>query len=101
MREQERVAEFVEAHGLEAPPAYRLLDLVSEVGELGKAAAETTGYGQRPGSIDLPEDEVGDALFALLALADGLGVDAGEALETALSKYEWRLEERGDSASGE
>lgn len=101
MHEQERVAGFVESHDLEAPPAFRLLDLVSEVGELGKAAAESTDYGDRPDAIDLPEDEVGDALFALLALADCLDVDAGEALETALSKYERRLEETGEPASGE
>lgn len=101
MHEQDRVAEFVDAHGLDAPPAYRLLDLVSEVGELAKAAAETTGYGDRPGAFDVPDDEVGDALFALLALAASVDVDAGEALEAALAKYERRLEGTGDPASGE
>lgn len=101
MHEQERVAAFVETHGLDAPPAYRLLDLASEVGELAKAAAESTGYGDRPDVIDLPEDEIGDALFALFALADGLDVDAGEALEAALAKYEERLAGSGDPSSGE
>ena len=101
MHEQDRVATFVETHDLEAPPAFRLLDLVSEVGELGKAAAESTGYGERPGDVSVPEDEVGDALFALLALAESLDVDAGEALEAALSKYERRLDERGEPSSGE
>ena len=101
MHEQDRVAEFVDTHSLRAPPAFRLLDLVSEVGELAKAAAESTDYGDRPDAIDVPEDEIGDALFALLALADGLGVDAGEALETTLAKYERRLEETGEPASGE
>lgn len=99
--DQERVAAFVDEHGLDAPPAYRLLDLVSEVGELAKAAAESTSYGDRPGAIDLPEDEVGDVLFSLLALASGLDVDAGEALASALSKYERRLDERGEPSSGE
>jgi len=101
MDEQDQVAAFVEAHGLHAPPAFRLLDLVSEVGELAKAAAESTGYGDRPGAIDVPADEVGDALFSLLALAEGLDVDAGEALEAALAKYERRLAERGEPSSGE
>lgn len=45
MDEQEQVAEFVAIHDLDAPPAYRLLDLASEVGELAKDAAESTGYG--------------------------------------------------------
>jgi NTP pyrophosphatase (non-canonical NTP hydrolase) len=99
--DQDRVAEFVDAHELHAPPAYRLLDLVSEVGELAKAASESTGYGDHPRAIDVPEDEVGDALFSLLALADGLDIDANEALSTALEKYERRLEERGEPSSGE
>ena len=101
MDEQERVARFVAEYDLSAPPAFRLLDLVSEVGELAKAAAETTAYGDRPGAIEVPEDELGDALFSLLALADGLDLDAGEALAAALSKYERRLEERGEPSSGE
>lgn len=101
MNEQDRVAEFVDAHSLRAPPAFRLLDLVSEVGELAKAAAESTDYGDRPGAIDVPDDEIGDASFALLALAESLDVDAGEALEKAISKYEQRLEEGEDPSSAE
>lgn len=100
MHEQGRVAEFVETHDLDAPPAFRLLDLVSEVGELGKAAAESTDYGDQPDGVDIPDDEIGDTLFALLALADALGVDAGEALSAALAKYERRLEEGGEPSSG-
>jgi NTP pyrophosphatase (non-canonical NTP hydrolase) len=100
MDQQEEVRAFVERHGLDAPPAYRLLDLVSEVGELAKDAAESTGYGSTPACVDVADDEVGDALFALLALADGLDVDAGEALDEALAKYERRLDEDADPSSG-
>lgn len=100
MPEQTLVAEFVADHDLAAPPAFRLLDLVSEVGELAKAAATSTGYGADPDAVALPEDEVGDALFALLALADRQGVDAGTALRTAVEKYERRLAEGGDPGSG-
>jgi NTP pyrophosphatase (non-canonical NTP hydrolase) len=98
--EQQSVAEFVATHDIEAPPAYRLLDLVSEVGELAKDAAESTGYGTDPEGIELSEDEVGDALFALLALAESLDLEADEALATALAKYEDRMQEGGDPASG-
>lgn len=100
MDEQERVAAFVETHGLEAPPAYRLLDLVSEVGELAKDATESTAYGESPAALAVSEDELGDVLFALLALAEATGVDAGEALDTALDKYERRLDASGRPASG-
>jgi NTP pyrophosphatase (non-canonical NTP hydrolase) len=101
MDEQRAVAEFVATHDVEAPPAYRLLDLVSEVGELAKDAAESTGYGTDPEGIEIAEDELGDALFALLALAESLEIEADEALATALAKYEDRMAEKGDPASGE
>lgn len=101
MHEQRRVAEFVEEHDLQADPAYRILDLVSEVGEVAKDAAVSTDYGETPDEVAVGADEVGDVLFAVLALAESLDVDAGEALGAALSKYERRLEETGSAGSGE
>jgi NTP pyrophosphatase (non-canonical NTP hydrolase) len=101
MEEQRRVSAFVDRHGLEAPPEFRLLDLVSELGEVAKGATESTGYGDDPDRLRLDPDEIGDVLFALLALAESVDVDAGEALEAALSKYEARLDETGSPASGE
>jgi NTP pyrophosphatase (non-canonical NTP hydrolase) len=101
MDAQRQIAAFVDNHDLDAPPAYRLLDLASELGELAKDATTSTGYGDDPDALDLSEDEVGDALFALLALAESVDVDADEALETALDKYERRLEATGEAESGE
>jgi len=100
MDEQRQVASFVAAHNMEAPPAYRLLDVVSELGEVAKDATESSSYGTEPGAIDVDTDEIGDVLFSLLALADSLDVDAGEALDEALAKYESRLDETGDPGSG-
>ncbi|MWV41916.1 MazG-like family protein [Natrialba sp. INN-245] len=97
---QQTVAEFVERHDLEVPPEFRLLDLVSEVGELGKDANESTGYGTSPVDLDIADDEIGDALFALFALADSLEIDAEEALEEALEKYEKRLDTSDTPGSG-
>ena len=101
MDEQSRVASFVAENELEAPAAYRLLDAVSELGEVSKAVCTSTAYGDVPADVAVPEDELGDALFALLALCVELDVDAGTALETSLSKYENRLAETGDAGSGE
>ena len=101
MDEQSRVASFVAENELEAPAAYRLLDAVSELGEMSKAVCTSTAYGDVPADVAVPEDELGDALFALLALCVELDVDAGTALETSLSKYENRLAETGDAGSGE
>jgi NTP pyrophosphatase (non-canonical NTP hydrolase) len=100
MDQQDRVADFVASHDIDAPPAYRLLDLVSEVGELAKDANESTGYGTSPGHIAVSEDELGDALFALLALADRVDIDAGAALEAAIAKYEDRLDDADAPGSG-
>lgn len=100
MDEQERVAAFVAEHELAAPPAYRLLDVVSELGEVAKNATESTDYGGSPSDLDLDEDELGDVLFALLALAEAVDIDAGEALDTALGKYERRIDSSGRPASG-
>ena len=101
MDEQSRVASFVAENELEAPAAYRLLDAVSELGEVSKAVCTSTAYGDVPADVAVPEDELGDALFALLALCVELYVDARTALETSLSKYEDRLAETGDAGSGE
>ena len=97
---QRRVAEFLETNDLDADPVYRILDLAAEVGEVAADAAKSSDYGAAPDSLDVSEDELGDALFAMLAVADGLDVDAGEALETSLAKYESRIEETGGAGSG-
>jgi NTP pyrophosphatase (non-canonical NTP hydrolase) len=99
MDEQDRVSAFVEAHDLHADPEYRLLDLASEVGELAEGANDSTGYGTDPRSLSVDEDELGDALFALLAFAESVDVDAGDALDAALAKYERRIESSGEPGS--
>lgn len=101
MDAQSRVATFVSTNDLDAPAAYRLLDAVSELGEVAKAVCTSTEYGADPDAVAVPEDELGDALFALLALCEELDVDAEAALETALAKYEDRLAETGETGSGE
>lgn len=100
MDAQDRVATFIETHDLQAPAAYRTLDLSAEVGEIAGAVAGSTEYGATPNAVAVPEDELGDALFALFALADSLDVDAEVALETSLTKYEARIATDGEPGSG-
>ncbi|WP_435185158.1 nucleotide pyrophosphohydrolase [Halobellus sp. EA9] len=97
---QRRVADFLAAADLHAHPAYRLLDLTAEVGELAADATASSDYGADPESLSVNRDELGDALFALLALADELDVDAGAALDESLAKYEARIDETGAPGSG-
>ncbi|MFC6754996.1 MazG-like family protein [Halorubrum tibetense] len=101
MDRQERVAAFVDEQGWKTDLAYRVLDLQSEVGEIADEVTTTTDYGASPAEARVAVDEVGHALFALLAVAESAGVDADEALDTAIAKYERRIAETGDGGSGE
>jgi|GEM_PF-349566 len=99
MQAQDRVARFCDEHDLNADPEYRILDLAAEVGEVAADAAKSADYGAEPDELAVSEDEIGDALFSLLAVAESLDVDAGAALETSLAKYERRLDATGDAGS--
>ncbi|QLH76628.1 nucleotide pyrophosphohydrolase [Halosimplex rubrum] len=99
MDAQDRVAAFADEHDMDADPAYRVLDLAAEVGEIAADAAKSSEYGAAPEELAVSEDELGDAVFALLATADALDIDAEEALETSLAKYERRLAESGSAGS--
>ncbi len=96
---QTKVAEFITANGLDTGAEFRALDLVSEVGEVAKEILKMTDYGKaeaRP--REELKGELGDVLFALVALANQLDVDLEEALEIVLDKYALRLE-KGSAGS--
>ena len=98
---QESVRSFIASAGLDTPAPGRVLDLVSEVGELAKEAVKATDYGRE--SFRVPdgwEDEVGDVFFSLVCLANETGVDLERALAGALRKYEQRLAKTGQPDSG-
>jgi NTP pyrophosphatase (non-canonical NTP hydrolase) len=99
MKEQRAVSAFVDEHELKREPSFRILDLAAEVGEIASDATDSTGYGAEPDALDVETDEIGDALFSLLAVADALDVDAGNALDESLEKYERRLTETGSASS--
>ena len=97
------VQQFIETHGLETDVSSRLLDLVSEVGELAKESLKITNYGKQ---AFFPHDdtqwsaELADVFFALICIANSTGVDMDEALDAALQKYATRLSSKGDVGSG-
>jgi NTP pyrophosphatase (non-canonical NTP hydrolase) len=99
MSAQREVAAFLDDHDMRTAPAYRLLDLSAEVGEVAADAAKSSDYGENPEALTVTDGELGDALFSLLALADELGMDAGAALETSIEKYADRVEETGGAGS--
>ena len=77
---QERVRQFLLQNGIECGAEYRCLDLA---------------YAPTPET----EEELGDCLFSLLALCCALNVDAQQALERVLEKYEARLRKKGSAGS--
>jgi len=99
MKAQDKVSEFFDQHDLEGDAEFRILDLIAEVGEIAADATKSADYGQKRENLSVKEDEIGDALFSLLAVADKLGVDAEQALEKSLSKYRSRIEDTGDPGS--
>ncbi|EMA44171.1 MazG nucleotide pyrophosphohydrolase domain-containing protein [Halococcus saccharolyticus] len=99
MNEQQRVATFIEEYDLRGEPAFRVLDLAAEVGEIAADATKSTDWGTKPSDLDVETDEIGDALFSLLAVAESLDIDAGDALDESLAKYEKRIEGTGSASS--
>lgn len=99
---QKEIANFCQNYQLDIDPAYRLLDLVSELGEVSKEILKTTTYGKlpMPRAGDALKDEIGDVLFSLICLSNTLDVDMDSALKRALEKYKARLAKNGNPGSG-
>jgi NTP pyrophosphatase (non-canonical NTP hydrolase) len=95
------VRDFCIKHNLGASKNSRLLDLVSETGELAKEFLKATSYGQKNDFIknDKITLEFGDLFFSLLALANSLDIDAKDALFMALAKYEQRIKSKNSPSS--
>lgn len=100
---QEDVRKFVDQQGLEAPIETRLLDLVSEVGELSKEVLKATSYGTQPLQTVTEEFEyeLADVLFSLTCIANTAGINLEVALRRALAKYGARVRQTGEAGSGQ
>lgn len=73
----------------------RLLDVVSEVGELAKSILKSTNYGKTTLEItDNMVEELGDSLYSLICLANTMDVDAQAAVLKVMEKYKQRFNTR-------
>lgn len=94
------VHEFADEASLSASVDVRLLDVVSELGELAKETLNASAYGGEDFSLhDGWCEELGDLVFAVLCLANVTGVDLDEALADALAKYRRRMDSGGTPGS--
>ena len=89
--------EFVARHHLETQPAFSLLDIMSELGEVAKELLKATDYGRQPGSADAERmrEEIGDLMFAVAYLSTLYDVDPEAAMWDSVRKFERRLERGG------
>ena len=98
---QRTVVDFVAEHQLESPVEARVLDLVSEVGEVAKEVLKAGEYGRQPFQpTEAWSEELADAFFALICIANSTNVNLDTALIEALDKYTQRLALKGEAGSG-
>ena len=101
MKIQELVQEFCDKYYVDCKIENRILDVISEIGELSKEVLKSTDYG----AIELnscSEEltlEFGDVLFSLIALANKLDINMETALNLAMHKYEKRFQLRNSIGS--
>lgn len=101
MNFQQRVAVFVEENNLETGVEHRLLDLLSELGEVAKETLKGSCYGKTNFTATPDwELELADAFFSLICIANTTDVDLDSALDRVLEKYRHRLSTQGDAGSG-
>ena len=81
-------------------PEIRMLDIVSETGELTKEIIKGCSYGEK--DFEVTQDlkmELGDTLYALLSFCNENDLVADDCLSMALEKYQKRLKEKGNLSS--
>ena len=98
---QEKVKEMIKKYNLESSNEIRFIDLTSEIGELGKEILKGNDYGKKEYcNTDNVESEIGDVLFSLICIANGMNISLENAIESVLKKYENRFLSNGNIGSG-
>ena len=101
---QNKVKDFnnsMPVHKKPMPVYARILDIQSEVGELGKEYLKHSKYGTKEfEQTDEFVMEYGDCLYSLLCLANECSINANTALDKVLEKYKKRIEKNNNMGSG-
>lgn len=96
---QQKIKEFCKKHNLESPPEHRVLDTMSELGEVAKEILKMSDYGRKPIKYrDELKSELGDLFYSLITIANSFDIDLEEALNLVFEKYEKRLK-KGSAGS--
>jgi NTP pyrophosphatase (non-canonical NTP hydrolase) len=89
---QDKINKFCKEYNLESPAEHRVLDTMSELGEVAKEILKMSDYGRKP--IKYREEiksELGDLLYSVITIANSFDVDLEEVLNITLEKYKKRL----------
>ena len=98
---QKTVNEMIKKYGLESSIEIKFIDLISEVGELGKELLKGSDYGKKNFiNTDNLESEMGDVLFSFVCVANKLNIDLKETFDKVIEKYNSRFLENGNIGSG-
>lgn len=97
---QDNIKQFVKEHKLDTSAESHFIDLVSELGEVGKELLKMNNYGRNKETIFRKEvkEELGDVLYSLITLANKFDIDLEKELNLVLEKYERRLK-KGSAGS--
>lgn len=89
---QQKIKKFVDDNNWDSSPESRVLDLVSEAGEVAKEILKITNYGKKPvAKNDNLTLELGDTFYSLIVIANKFDISLEDALDMVLKKYQKRL----------
>ena len=98
---QEKVNKMIKKFNLDSSIEVKFIDLVSEIGELGKEILKGNDYGRSEFiKTNNLESEIGDVFFSLICIANSFDIDLKDALDEVLNKYNSRFIEKGNIGSG-
>ena len=100
MIHDEKVYDALQQFQLSCGYEARYIDLVSEIGELGKELLKGSDYHKSSLRVSASTvEEMGDCLFSIIALCQELSIDPDDALVAAIQKYQTRYETKGSIGS--
>lgn len=91
---QTLIKKFVDERNIGTSTENRMLDLLSESGELAKEVLKSSDYGKQPFVRNKDFDaEFGDVFFSLVCLANQTDINLEKLIVKALEKYDKRFKD--------
>lgn len=89
---QKQIMKFCKENDMDSSIEYKIIDILSELGEVAKEVLKMSNYGKDPIKYRKKlKDELGDVLYSLITIANTFDIDLEESLFQAIDKYKKRL----------